>query len=380
MGERQEVFNPIKYTVIVAIILLISIQQAYAVGTAANTTVGSSATVDYQVGGVSQPQRSSGTTGQFVVDRRINFVVAEVGASYATVTPATLNHALKFSVTNLTNGPVDFRLVYTQDATGSLGPIGGAVDTFDTFGVEFYKDNGDGIFNVSDTLINFLDEVAADAVITVYVVSDIPINQVDTDFSLGKLTAIAALAGVVGTLGVDHIETNTGSVDDPTTVDTVFGDLAGPATGDVAQDGKHSAHDGYDIVTANIVVVKNMKVISDPFNGTSFPRAIPGAIVEYCIQISNNGSAVAQIVTVNDTIPVGSNYVVGSLFAGGTVTGSTCNADGTSEDDNAIGIDDLLSPTENTGQFNATTKVVETKVQTLGINATTTSRFQITIN
>jgi uncharacterized repeat protein (TIGR01451 family) len=378
--RQQANANLLRGVIIVAIILFISARHAYAVGTAANTTVGSSATVNYQVGGVSQPQRSSGTTGQFVVDRRINLVVAEVGASYATVTPATLNHALKFSVTNLTNGPLDFRLVYTQDATGSVGPIGGAVDSFDTFGVEFYRDNGDGIFNSSDTLINFLDEVAADAVITVYVVSDIPINQVDTDFSLGKLTAISAVSGVVGTLGVDHVETNVGTVDDPATVDTVFGDLAGLATGDVAQDGRHSAHDGYDIVTANIAVVKRMKVISDPFNGTSFPRVIPGAIVEYCIQISNNGNAVAQVVTVNDTIPEGSSYIIGSLFSGGTVTGNECNVDGTSEDDNAVGIDDLLSSTENTGFFNATTKIVETKVHSLAVNTTTASRFQVIIN
>ena len=61
---------------------------------------------------------------------------------------------------------------------------------------------------------------------------------------------------------------------------------------------------------ANLVVVKTSAVISDPINGTVNPKLIPGAIVEYAIQISNAGNRVvdASTIIIADVLPPGFTY------------------------------------------------------------------------
>jgi uncharacterized repeat protein (TIGR01451 family) len=83
-------------------------------------------------------------------------------------------------------------------------------------------------------------------------------------------------------------------------VDTVFGDVAGDTDG--ARDGRHSDDDAYRIQTATLAVTKTSTVISDPFNLTTNPKRIPGAVVEYCITVENTGSASATAVVVSDVL------------------------------------------------------------------------------
>jgi len=359
-----------------SLILLAGWQNAFALGTPANTSVSSTATVSYDVGGLGQPAVTS-TGGSFLVDRRIMLTVAEVGASYTDVTPSAIEQALKFTVTNNTNDVVDFKLTYTQDTTGTADPFGGT-DDFNTTNIKFYQDaNGNGTFEVAaDTLITFVDEVAMDGVKTIFVVSDIPVGQPNGDTSFGTLTATAAIGGGVGVEGAAYTE-STGA-DDPALVQTVFGDAAGDA--DLARDGKHSDDDGYKIVSATISVTKTITVISDPFNGTSTPKAIPGATIEYCIQVSNAGSVAAAPVTIADPIPVNSTFIAGSIIAGGTLSGGVCTG-GTAEDDDSVGADDVLGASENTGNFNSVTKKVTTIIFSLATGgATTTTRFRVTVD
>lgn len=83
---------------------------------------------------------------------------------------------------------------------------------------------------------------------------------------------------------------------------------------------------------STIVTVKTSTVISDPINGTTNPKVIPGARVRYCIQVSNlAGSPAATSVVVSDpiaSIPI--TYVAGSIYLNGTVTNGSCNWNGTS--------------------------------------------------
>src|SRR5687768_10855425 len=184
-------FSRLKY--LAAALALIGAQQTYAAGTAAGTDISNTATVNYQVGGVAQSPVTGSVT--FEVDRRINLTVAEVGADYTDVSPGAQNQALTFTVTNLSNSTQDFRLSFTQDGTGTASPTGFApagTDNFDTANVEFYLDDGDGVFDGGDSLITFLDEVPADATRTVHVVSDIPAGQANASIAGGTLTAIAA--------------------------------------------------------------------------------------------------------------------------------------------------------------------------------------------
>ncbi len=59
--------------------------------------------------------------------------------------------------------------------------------------------------------------------------------------------------------------------------------------------------------TATLTVVKTSLVISDPVNGTTNPKAIPGAVVQYAVTVTNTGTAAvdASTVVVTDPLPSG---------------------------------------------------------------------------
>jgi uncharacterized repeat protein (TIGR01451 family) len=339
--------------------------HAYALGTVAGTDISNSASVDFTVGGVNQTDVTSNTV-TFEVDRRIMLTVAELAPAGPTnVVAGGLAQAITFTVTNDTNDTVDFRLTYTQDGT----------DDFDTSNVFFYQDDGDNVFDPGDLpAITFLNNMIAGETRTVHVVSDIPAGEADGNTSSGTLTAIANSDGAGGAAN-DYVETNVALTDDPTFVDTVFGDVAGDT--DVAEDGRHSDDDAYFVVTATISVTKTSTVIDDPFNGITNPKAIPGATIEYCIQVSNTGSAAASDVIVTDAIPANTTFVSGSIFADGTVTAGVCNADGSNEDDDNVGGDEAPIG----GNFDGGTETVSTTVPAgVGVGATTTTRYRVTID
>ncbi len=86
---------------------------------------------------------------------------------------------------------------------------------------------------------------------------------------------------------------------------------------------------------ATIGVTKVSAVISDPVNGSTNPKAIPGALIEYCILVSNTGSAGVTGLTANDSLPAQ------FTFAAGTMTsGTSCASATTAEDDDNTGTDE----------------------------------------
>lgn len=72
---------------------------------------------------------------------------------------------------------------------------------------------------------------------------------------------------------------------------------------------------------AGLVVAKNSAVQSDPFNGTTNPKAIPGARVRYTIRVGNGDAA--QIVDSNsivvvDPVPAGTSLYVNDIAGAGS--------------------------------------------------------------
>jgi uncharacterized repeat protein (TIGR01451 family) len=301
--------------------LLLGGAPAFAAGIAAGTDVNNTATVDFSVGGVNQPDATSNTV-TFEVDRVINLTVAEVGTVDTIVSAGQQNAVTTFTVTNTSNSPQDFLLTSAQDATGAT-TAHGDTDDFNMNNVEIYLDDGDGVFDAGDTLITFLDEIPADATRTVFVVSDVPAGQPNGQQAGVTLSAQAAEAGTAGTAGA--ASTQTAGADTAGTVDTVFGDAGGDT--DASRDGRHSDDDAYEVATPTISVIKSSRVISDPFNGTTNPKRIPGAVVEYCIEVTNSGGATADAVVVSDDIDeVTTTFNAGS----GLINSTSCTAvDGT---------------------------------------------------
>ncbi|MFN3451001.1 MAG: DUF11 domain-containing protein, partial [Sphingorhabdus sp.] len=85
---------------------------------------------------------------------------------------------------------------------------------------------------------------------------------------------------------------------------------------------------------ANLSVTKISTVISDGVSASN-PKALPGAIVRYCILVSNAGSATATNIAVVDAIPATATYIPGS-----TLSGTSCATATTAEDDDAAGADE----------------------------------------
>ena len=110
-------------------------------------------------------------------------------------------------------------------------------------------------------------------------------------------------------------------------VDTVFADLDATG-GNTARDGKAVDRDDYLVSAANLSATKRSLVISDPINGTTNPKAIPGATVQYCIILSNAaGSATATNVSLSDALPVQTTYDAAyGIRVNGSSNAGVCDA------------------------------------------------------
>jgi uncharacterized repeat protein (TIGR01451 family) len=259
-------------------------QSAHAVGTAAGTDITNTATVNFSVGGVAQTPVNSNTT-TFEVDRKVDLTVTN-GAATSTAPNAT-NVAVIFTVTNTGNGTDSFTFAPTN-----LGS-----DNFDVSNMRVYRDNGatPNVFDGGDTLIAAATPVSftADQSIVFFIVSDIPATPTNTQFSDVRLTATTT-------------STETAGADNPAVVDVVFVDTD--------RDGIQADDNRYNISAATLAVVKSAAIISDPVNGTAANRkAIPGAVIEYTIVVTNSGAANATSVALSDNIPANTTYVPASM-------------------------------------------------------------------
>lgn len=83
------------------------------------------------------------------------------------------------------------------------------------------------------------------------------------------------------------------------------------------------------VANPSLTVVKSFIVVSDPYNGGTNPKAIPGADVQYTLQVANagGGSTDANSVSVIDPIPANTRLFVGNL--GGAGSGPVAFVDGT---------------------------------------------------
>jgi uncharacterized repeat protein (TIGR01451 family) len=291
---------------------------AFAAGTAAGTTIENTVSVSYSVGTVGQDDVSD--TDTFVVDRMVNVTVT--GGDTTTVAPGETAVVTTFAVTNQSNATLDFLL-----SAANAGS-----DDFDVGAFTYYVDNESsgtqGILDGADTLLSTftLDDLAADETVTVFVVAaTVPGTVVTDDEAEVVLTASAretngdALTGVL-----------TSGQADTAAMDTVLADVAGETDG--ANDGAHSAAGVYVVSAASLTVTKSSRPVSDPVNGTTNPKMIPGAVVEYCIAVENAaGSATASGITLSDDLPDDLVFVPGSILVDGTIVGgdpTDCDTDG----------------------------------------------------
>lgn len=335
-----------------------------AAGTTAGTSVTNTASVAYSIGGVAQTPVSSNAAA-FLVDRKVNVTVAQVGGQATNVTAGDTNAVVAFTVTNNTNAVQDFRLIKSQQNSLVLTLLGHS-DSFDVDNLRVFVDaNGNGSYDAGTDTATYIDELAADASVTVFLVADIPTSLPSNPFAGVGLVAVTAAGGTGGSLGADLSATLL--ADSANAIDNVFADASG--TLDASRDGRASAVGEYAVGTAAIEVTKTAVTISDPLNLGVLPKAIPGAVVEYCIQVKNAGTGTATNIAINDPIPAHSTFQGGSILVGGTVALGACNSDGSSVSD---------ANDADAGQFDGTN--VKATIASLAAGVTRTARFRVTLN
>jgi len=344
---------------------------AFAAGTPAGTTIQNTVTVDYKISGVSQ--NAVEASNEFTVDRKVNLTVAESGSSSTTVSPGQSNAVTTFTVTNNTNAAIDMALSATQKSSGQTAKRGGT-DSFDLTGLKIYVDDGDGIFENNDdgdgtveagedSLVTYLDQVAADATKIIFVVGNVPLGLAHDSVAGVRLTATSHEASASGSLG-SQIAATSGA--NTSGVDTVLADT--DSDGNTASDGVHFAEDDYKVSTAALTVTKTSKIISDPINLTTNPKMIPGAVVQYCIIVANaSGAATATDVTISDTLPSETDYLASGDSSIGIKVDGTVDQSGNCNDDGDSG------GSHSNGTISATLSDISGGV-------TRTVRFRVTVD
>jgi len=326
----------------VSVAALLFSQHALAVGTIAGTDVDNLATVTYEVATVLQdvvesapgagnavPGAGNGTVTSFVVDNRVDFSLTQVGTAHTTVSPGQTDAVVEFLLSNDGNSAQDFNMSVLQLGSGD-GAVNLLVDTDDDMAnLRIRVGNAGGIPVLAD--LDHGDEIAPDTAVTVYVFgdADVILGLVDGDVANLELTATVAAAGAALSLGADL----TDDILNPDTagLEVVF------AEGGALGDGIESDRDGFQVTSAGLTVSKAATVFSDPFNGTTNPKAIPGAVVEYVITVSNGGAVDADNVSIADAID--GDVVFDATFNGGSgldivngVAPIACIADGNAGD------------------------------------------------
>jgi len=172
--------------------------------------------------------------------------VTTVDGSAVIVIPGSTARVLTYTVTNTGNTVQD----YSLSALPGAGIFYGVTDNFDATNVQVFVDaNANNAYDAGVDILSYIDELAEDATITVFIVADIPITQVDLDGAIYDLVAQTAQGGTPGSQGSDILNDDNGNVspggtpnnipDNPATVQIVFADLAGSVDG--ARDGRFQA-------------------------------------------------------------------------------------------------------------------------------------------
>lgn len=282
---------------------------AQAAGTAAGTTITNRAVVNYTVGGVAQTQVNSSPTGNstpgaaggadtvFVVDRIVSYTLTVVDTTPVAGTPGQTGLATTYLLTNTGNDKEGFALS-AANLVGGTVTLGATTNTdvidMTTATLKVaYGPDATSAYNAGTAVVGNLDNLAADAARRIFVVGDLPAAALNGQGANVRLTAKAAVAGSAGAT----LETVTAGADTPGSVDVVI--AASVLNGTTSQ---KTADSGYTTTAPSLSVVKTETVISDPVNNTTNPKAIPGAVVEYTVTVTNTGATSANGVAFQDPV------------------------------------------------------------------------------
>ena len=233
----------------------------------------------------------------------------------APVAPSDSDVIASFTLTNTSNAIMDFSLGVADIVTDVFGNA----DSTNLTNYRIRAGNGQGAGGTPGLGdLDYVDELVEEGVVEIYVFADVPLTVLNGDYANIRLTATAAddVLAAATPLFLDADLSEVGGADDPTVIETVFGDSG--------FDGEEFDDDSYEIISASLVITKIATVISAPFGSL---KAIPGAIIEYTITVDNSGGASdATDVVITDLIDSDVTFQTGVYDVG--VTDSDISFDG----------------------------------------------------
>ena len=274
----------------------------HAKGTLAGTAIQNSAQIHYSVGGIDQNLTSN--TDSFVVDKIVDLDLSWQDGAAVEVSAGEQSRILTFLLSNLGNGEDRFHLGYEHNTTNSqFVPLPTP---------SIYQDsNGNGIFDPgTDIQVSDLN-LTADGNVTLFVVSDIPINAQAGDLSHDGILAVSQSHPTAG-------------ADRQTEIDTVVR-------------AQHDRDQGlYRIFDYWLESHKSAVVHSDD-NLTH-----TGTRITYTIDLSIGGNATGRTidhVLMRDSMPAGTAYLAGSLKLDGVSLTDAADGDKGHYDGSRVTVD-----------------------------------------
>jgi uncharacterized repeat protein (TIGR01451 family) len=280
-------------------VLALASSAAFALGTPAGTNIQNTAEVTYSIG--STPITASSNTSSVTVAEIIDVNVTTLSPSVL-VTPASTQQEIALRVTNTGNGSETFSLTRNSNVTGDdFDPTASATSIY--FDTDASGDLSPSDIAYSPGVNN--PTLAPDASVVVLLVHDIP--GAVTDGQRGRAELVAAALTGTGAAGAVFPGAGSGGVDA----------VAGTSGGDGAAQGD------YLVAAVQLNAVKS-QTIADQFGGT---RPVPGARINYRIQVATIGAGTATAVTLSDTIPANTTYVAGTLRLNSVALSDAADAD-----------------------------------------------------
>lgn len=273
---------------------------------------------------VSWPAGTTSSSAALTAIGTASFSIAISGGSF--LSNATYGGQSPTRQNVVTGGlsPAQYSIFELVDFTGQAGTVISTI-TLPTAvpGVQFR------LFDVDHSAAQFADRVTVTGTYNGATVYPVLTNGV-ANYVIGNSAYGDALSADTSADGTVTVTFNT-------PVDTIVIEYGshGLAPANPGQQGM-AIHDiSFCRPTANLTIAKTGSLVADPVNGTTNPKAIPGATMRYCILVTNNGSGTATGINVADPLPAGTTFVPASLRSGTSCAGATM-----AEDDNASGTDE----------------------------------------
>lgn len=287
--------------------------QAFAAGTEAGTIITNTASMTYTVGSTPITETDD---AKLTVDTKVDLTFTWDNGPKQNVAAGSTS-SLKFALTNTGNFEQNFKFTTFESTDGTVLSSFTApnnTDNENTAGsITFYLDDDGASVGSLDTandtqLTNDIisgSQLALDTTTTIWALITIKDDSLDTS-RIGLQVRAQAVDSSGDVLVEDTTTDKSASqanldknlivfADDPSVDNTLS--LSGGSN----RDGGYVVLTQVDVEAASLEVTKTVSVISDVL-GSSNPRAIPGSVVEYIINVENTGAVAANAVDFLDDL------------------------------------------------------------------------------